>query len=112
MYIPFPVNDNVIISNGANRCVFTNYHAEKDIIIRLPVIQTSKTFEVLLLNSFKVTLHANSETTKFLAEPKTLKLTVGGHPSCVGRSLSIVAYEAVWRLHQSNIPEPYIVFED
>lgn len=112
MYLPFPVNDDVILRNDQNRCVFTNYYAEKDIVIRLPTIQTSKTFEVLLLNSFKVTLHANSEVTRFLAEPKTLKMTIGGHSSCVGRSLSIIAYGDTWRIHQSNIPEPYIVFED
>ena len=112
MFIPFPVESDVIMKDGANRLVITNAHVEKDITIRLPKLKNSMTFEVLLLSPYKITLHANSETTKFLAEPATLKLVVGGNSKCVGRSLSISAYDSYWRVTQTTIPESNIVFKD
>jgi hypothetical protein len=110
--IIFPASNDVMIPESANRLLITNEHAEKDIVIRLPRLQDRKTFEVLLLSPYRVTLHTNSETTRFLAARPTLKLTVGGDESCVGRSIVINAFQGYWRIFNNSIPEPNIVFED
>lgn len=112
MNIPFSVIDDLIIPSQFNRYLFSNREAEKDIILRLPKLQNGKLFEVLLLSEFKVTLHCNSEVTRFLTSPPKLKLTIGGTPACVGRSVTITAFENYWRIIHSTVPEPNIVFEE
>lgn len=101
-----------LIEKYENRTLITNGNADKDLIVYLPRPHHGRSYQVLQLSEFDITLHTNSDHIFFLTRKPSRRLRLKGTAKTVGKCLTIEAYQGKWRIVSTTFSDSQISFEE